>query len=136
VPHLLAASLFVHPPEGSPSRRCPGLDQEFFARLLANDRLEQVNPQRGKFRSFLLASVNHLLSDERDRATRQKRGGGQVVLSFDAQTAEERYRLEVVSEVAPERLFDRRWALALVQAVVRRLDRNVPAPARENSLPP
>ena len=98
------------------------LTQEFFARLLAKRGLEDVSPLKGKFRSFLLASVNHLLSDEWDRATRKKRGGGREVISFDAQTAEERYRLEPADELTPERIFERRWALALVEQVLSRLE--------------
>ena len=98
------------------------LTQEFFARLLAKQGLEDVSPLKGKFRSFLLASVNHLLSDEWDRATRKKRGGGRELISFDAQTAEERCRLEPADELTPERIFERRWALALVEQVLSRLE--------------
>ena len=98
------------------------LTQEFFTRLLASNGLRNVGPAKGKFRSFLLASVNHLLCDEWDRASRQKRGGGQCVISFDAQTAEGRYRLEPADQLTPERIFDRRWATALVEETLRRLE--------------
>jgi DNA-directed RNA polymerase specialized sigma24 family protein len=98
------------------------LTQEFFTRLLASNGLRNVGPAKGKFRSFLLASVNHLLCDEWDRASRQKRGGGQRVISFDAQTAERRYRLEPADQRTPERIFDRRWATALVEEALRRLE--------------
>ncbi len=98
------------------------LTQDFFARLLANHGLEGVSPLKGKFRSFLLASVNHLLSDERDRATCQKRGGGKKILVFEAQTAEERYRLEPLDELTPENVFERRWAASLIERVLGELE--------------
>ncbi len=98
------------------------LTQEFFARVLANRGLRTVTPLKGKFRAFLLACMNHLLSDERDRATRQKRGGGQPVISFDAQTAEERYRLEPLDELSPEKVYERRCAAAIVERVLTRLE--------------
>lgn len=98
------------------------LTQEFFARLLAGKGLDTVGPWKGRFRSFLLASVNHLLSDERDRAMRQKRGGGQLPFSFDAQTGEERYCLEPAHAVTPERIFEKRWAVALVEQVIHRME--------------
>ena len=97
------------------------LTQEFFTRLLAKEGLSNVTQAKGKFRSFLLASVNHLLADERDRSRRQKRGGGQIVLSFDTQSAEGRYQLELADPWTPEKLFERRWALALVEHVLHRL---------------
>ena len=97
------------------------LTQEFFVRLLAGNGLSGVDPFKGKFRSFLLASVNHLLSDERDRAQCQKRGGGRPAISFEVRAAEERYRFEPVDEQTPERVFARRWALALVDQVLRLL---------------
>ncbi len=98
------------------------LTQEFFARLLANHGLRTVSPLKGKFRSFLLASMNHLLADEHDRLTREKRGGGRSLISFDAQTAEERYRLEPVDELTADAIFERRWAIALLEQVLNRLD--------------
>jgi RNA polymerase sigma-70 factor (ECF subfamily) len=69
------------------------LTQAFFARLLERKDLSRVTPLKGKFRSFLLASLKHFLADEWDRANRQKRGGGATVFSLDAAAAEERYLL-------------------------------------------
>lgn len=97
------------------------LTQEFFARLLAKEYLASAEPQKGKFRSFLLAGLNHLLSDERDKAHALKRGGGVLPVSFDAQTAEARYRLEPVDAMTPERLFERSWAAAVLEQAARRL---------------
>lgn len=97
------------------------LTQGFFARLLEKNYLGQVDRRKGKFRSFLLAALRHYLSDERDRANAAKRGGGRNFVSFDAHDAEERYRMEPVDETSPDRVFDRRWALALLAEAQRRL---------------
>lgn len=100
------------------------LTQGFFARLLEKDYLTAVNPDKGRFRSFLLAAIKHFLADERDKATAQKRGGGRTVISLDARTAEERYRLEPAHDASPDRLFERRWALSLLSAVFDRLEKD------------
>lgn len=97
------------------------LTQEFFARLLAGDHLARANPHWGKFRSFLLAGLKHFLCDEWDKAHRLKRGGGQKLISFDAQVAEERYRLEPVEPMTPEHLFERSWAMTLLDCAAGRL---------------
>jgi DNA-directed RNA polymerase specialized sigma24 family protein len=80
--------------EGRSPHDAQDLTQEFFARLLHARFLENVGPQKGKFRSFLLASLKHFLCDEWDKARAEKRGGGQVFLSLDDLNAEERYLLE------------------------------------------
>jgi len=92
------------------------LTQGFFARFLERESLTQVDREKGKFRSFLLASLNHFLSDERDRARAIKRGGGQVPLSLDSQDAEGRYALEPADSMSAERIFERRWALTALEA--------------------
>ena len=96
------------------------LTQQFFARLLERDTLAHVDREGGRFRSFLLKSLNHFLTDEWRRARAQKRGAGQI-LSLDAADAETRYRLEPVDERTPERLYERAWALALLNSVFHRL---------------
>jgi DNA-directed RNA polymerase specialized sigma24 family protein len=98
------------------------LTQSFLAYLLSRDFLARVEPQRGKFRSFLLASLNHFVSDHFDREHRQKRGGGHRVLSLDAASAEQRYSLEPVEEMDPQKIFERRWALTLVEAALFRVE--------------
>lgn len=95
--------------------------QEFFARLLARDYLARADPHWGKFRSFLLTGLKRFLCDEWDKANRLKRGGGQRPISFDAHSAEERYRLEPVEPMTPERLFERSWAMTLLERVAGRL---------------
>lgn len=97
------------------------LTQEFFSRLLTNDGLETVDRSKGKFRSFLLASMKNLMANERKRAHRQKRGGGSAHFSLDAAVAENRYQLDPLDEMTPERIFERRWAETVIDSVTRRL---------------
>ncbi len=91
------------------------LVQGFFAQLLGHNHLGKVDRQKGKFRSFLLASLEHYLSDQRDHANALKRGGGQKIVSLDEQVAEERYRLEPADPLSPDTLFERRWALTVLE---------------------
>ncbi len=97
------------------------LTQEFFARLLEKNFLAGVQREKGRFRSFLLASVKHFLANEWDKANAQKRGGGNVPISIDATRAESSFGLEPVDTLTAERIFERRWALALLDQVLRRL---------------
>jgi RNA polymerase sigma factor (sigma-70 family) len=94
------------------------LTQEFFARLIAKNYVRDVDPSKGKFRSFLLASLKHFLANEWDKSRAQKRGGGQTIVSLDAET---RYRLEPADVVSADKIFDRRWALTLLDEVLKRL---------------
>jgi RNA polymerase sigma-70 factor (ECF subfamily) len=89
--------------------------QSFFAELLEKDYLHAADPRRGKFRSFLLTAFKHFLSRQREHNAAQKRGGGRAPLALDFQTGEHRYRLEPADHVTPETLFDRRWALAILE---------------------
>ena len=97
------------------------LTQEFFARLLERDYLARLDQQRGKFRSFLLAFAKHFLSEQREKAQAQKRGGGQTLLSLDAGEGEEGYLSEPADELTPEQIFERRWVQTLVQRAFDRL---------------
>jgi RNA polymerase sigma factor (sigma-70 family) len=106
------------------------LTQEFFARLLARDYLARADPHAGKFRSFLLAGINYLLSDERDKASRLKRGGGRKVISFDEEAAEARYRLEPEDQMTPERVFERSWVTTLIERAARNLREEYAAAGR------
>ena len=107
--------------EGHSPDDAQDLTQEFFARLLARDSLAQVGPQKGKFRSFLLASLRHFLSDQRSLARAAKRGGGAQVLSLDAMEAEGRYRLEAAERLDAEKIYERRWAMTLLEQALQRL---------------
>lgn len=97
------------------------LTQEFFARLIAKDWLGAVARERGRFRSFLLAAMKHFLANEWDRAQAQKRGGGAECFSIDETTAEGRYLHEPADIASPEKLFEQRWASALLDQVLARL---------------
>ena len=113
--------------EGHGHEAAQDLTQEFFARLLEKSWLDGVDRERGRFRSWLLASMKHFLANEWDRANRLKRGGGQTVLSLDAQTAEARYALEPADHMTADRIFERRWALTLLEQVLVRLRREFAA---------
>jgi DNA-directed RNA polymerase specialized sigma24 family protein len=95
--------------------------QEFFHRLIGKNYLESVDRRQGSFRSFLLASVNHLLANEWDKARALKRGGGHQVISFDAEEAEGRFVQEAAMNDSAEKAFDRRWALTLLDRALARL---------------
>jgi len=97
------------------------LTQEFFAQLLEKRWLAEADPARGRFRSFLLATLKHFLANEWDRAQCLKRGGGREFIALDAVTAEERYALEPCDLDTPESLYDRRWALTLLARTQERL---------------
>jgi RNA polymerase sigma-70 factor (ECF subfamily) len=99
------------------------LTQGFFAHLLERRSLRRVDRSQGRFRSFLLASLNYFLADEQARARALKRGGGREVLSLDADQAEDRYRLEPKDERSPEKIFEHRWAMTLLDQVLARLAR-------------
>lgn len=97
------------------------LTQDFFAHLLDSQALAAVDRDKGKFRSFLLASFKHLLANEWHRARRQKRGGGATVLSLDEEMAEGRFQAEPVDQSSPDKLFDRRWAETILARALERL---------------
>ncbi|HLX59755.1 MAG TPA: sigma-70 family RNA polymerase sigma factor [Planctomycetota bacterium] len=97
------------------------LTQAFFARFLEKNYLRDVRRERGRFRAFLLSSLKHFMANERDYCNALKRGGGRAIVSIDACDAEGRYRLEPSEGVTPERLFERRWALLLLERVLARL---------------
>lgn len=97
------------------------LTQEFFARLLEKDYLKAAAQEKGRFRTFLIVALKRFLANEWDRARAQKRGGGQVVLSLDTELAEQRYRIEPVQDSTAEKVFERRWALTLLDRTMMRL---------------
>jgi RNA polymerase sigma-70 factor (ECF subfamily) len=98
------------------------LTQAFLANLLAKNSLKDVGPQKGRFRSYLLASLKYFLADEWDKVRAKKRGGQATIISLDAWQAEERYAMEPVDRNDPERLFERRWALTLLERVLGQLE--------------
>jgi RNA polymerase sigma-70 factor (ECF subfamily) len=107
--------------QGSRPEDAQDLTQEFFTRMLERDYLRIADPERGKFRSFLLTAFKHFLAKERDRARALKRGGGSELLPLDFQAGEQRYSREPAHQATPERIFERRWALTLLDRVLSRL---------------
>lgn len=89
--------------------------QGFFHHILERNLLGAADRTKGKFRSFLLGSLNYFVANRRDFETAKKRGGGMVFISMDDKTPEERYALEPVDDFSPEKLFDRQWAFDLLQ---------------------
>ena len=97
------------------------LTQEFFSCLLASHSLGAVHPSKGRFRSFLIAALNHFLANDWKQARRQKRGGDHTHFSLDAATAEDRFQHELPDHFTPDKAFERRWAETLLQTVLDRL---------------
>jgi len=97
------------------------LIQGFFARLLERKDLETVQRERGRFRSYLLVSLKHFVLNEQLRARAEKRGGGKSFISLDEVEAEKKFAQEPVDKSTPEKIFERRWAMALLDTVLERL---------------
>jgi RNA polymerase sigma-70 factor (ECF subfamily) len=95
--------------------------QEFFATLLEKGYLQAADRRRGRFRSFLLTAFKRFLAKARDRDAAQKRGGGNTVLSIDFEAGEGRFKREPSHDWTPDRVFDRRWALTMLEHVLARL---------------
>jgi DNA-directed RNA polymerase specialized sigma24 family protein len=98
------------------------LAQEYFARLLEKGVVASADPLRGRFRSFLCADCVHFLANRGDYERAQKRGGGREIVSIDRHDAESRYHAEPAHHETPERLFERDWALALLDQVLEALE--------------
>jgi RNA polymerase sigma-70 factor (ECF subfamily) len=95
--------------------------QDFFAGFLEKNYVVKAARDRGRFRSFLMSSVENFLHNEHDRAQAQKRGGGKEHLSLDYAAAEERYQIEPVEETDPAKIFEQQWAATLLETVLNRL---------------
>ncbi len=108
---------------GHGSGDAPDLTQEFFAVLLRRNSLARVGPDKGRFRTFLLASLDHFLCDQADRRHAAKRGGGVALIELDALAAEQRFALEPATDETPDKAFDRHWAAALLEQAFARLAR-------------
>src|SRR5438093_1538158 len=106
---------------GSNAAEAEDLTQEFFLRLLDKNYLAQVDPRKGRFRSFLLVAVNHFLANEWDKTRAVKRGGRMTFLSWDELSAEQRYLREPGTAFSPEKAFEQRWAMAQLEQVLARL---------------
>ncbi len=105
---------------GYPADQAQDLTQEFFVRVLEGRYLDRADRDKGRFRAFMLTSLKFFLADEVDRNRAQKRGGG-AVLSLEMTSGEERYQREPALHETPERIFERRWALSVLEVVVDKL---------------
>lgn len=107
---------------GRPQEEAEDLTQGFFAAVLAKNTFGEADRQRGKFRAFIITAFKRFLAKEHARATAQKRGGGRPTLSFDMASGEDQYRREPEHDWTAERIFERRWALTLLDRVLDRLE--------------
>jgi RNA polymerase sigma-70 factor (ECF subfamily) len=105
---------------GYPADQAQDLTQEFFIRVLEGRYLDRADPEKGRFRAFLLTSLKFFVADEEDRNRAQKRGGG-ALLPLEFSSGEERYQREPAHDETPERIFERRWALSVLDRVVEKL---------------
>jgi RNA polymerase sigma factor (sigma-70 family) len=119
--------------QGHGAQDAQDLTQEFFLRLLEKDYLGDVDRSKGKFRWFLLAALKHFLSKEWARNKAIKRGGGRAFLPLNAVSAEDRYCREPEDDATPEKLFERRWALTLLDQVLTRLSDEYEAMGRRTT---
>ena len=103
------------------------LTQAFFARLLEKDYLKTVDPDKGRFRTFLLVALKRFLANEWDRSSALKRGGARSHVSLDTSMAETHYESEAAMLSTPERTFDRHWALTLLNQTMARLKQDFAA---------
>jgi RNA polymerase sigma-70 factor (ECF subfamily) len=116
--------------QGHDPESAQDLTQEFFARLLEKGFLASASQDKGRFRSFLLTALKRFLVNEWERGQAQKRGGGQAPIPLDLGDAEARYHLEPVEERTAERIFEERWALALLDGAMQALQREFAADGR------
>jgi len=116
--------------QGHPPSDAQDLTQEFFARLLAKEYLQAADPDKGRFRTFLRVALRHFLANEWDRARRLKRGGGHTPLPLDTTAGEERYQAEGDDAHPPDRLYEQRWARALLEQALARLRAEYAATAK------
>jgi RNA polymerase sigma-70 factor (ECF subfamily) len=108
---------------GHDGEQAADLTQDFFARVLERGLLAEADPSRGRFRSFLRAVCSHYVANRHDFDNARKRGGGRASVPIDVVEAEGRYRRELSDDLTPERIFDRSWALSLLERVLEQLGR-------------
>lgn len=106
--------------QGYNPEQAKDLTQGFFLHLLERKALRRVSPFKGRFRSFLIASLRHYLLDEVDRARTIKRGGNVEFVSLDTESAEHRYQLEAADFLTADKIFDARWAMTLLDRAMSR----------------
>ena len=117
--------------QGKSPQDAEDLTQGFMLHLLEKDTLSRVHREKGKFRSFLLASLQYFLANERDKLQAQKRGGGAKVVELDNQDAENHYLAELSDNLDPAKVFERRWAMTVLDRVLSRLETEFTEPRRQ-----
>ena len=108
------------------------LTQAFFVQLLDKHYVADADPRRGRFRAFLLTAFRHFLSHEWEKAKAQKRGGGRLPWSLDLMSGESRYQVESNDQCTPEQLFERQWAITLLNQVITRLQSEFASAGKES----
>ena len=117
--------------QGNGPEEAQDLTQGFFARMLERNDFAAIRREKGRFRSYLLTSLKHFISNERQRARAEKRGSGKAPIALDELVAEERYRVEPVDTLSADKIFERRWALTLLDRVLARLGKEYTAMGNE-----
>ena len=117
--------------QGRSGEDAQDLTQAFFARFLERRYLQLADRNRGRFRTFLLTSLKHFLINEWSRANREKRGGRCQIISLNAEETETRFRNDPADDRSPDKAFDRRWAVVLLDRVLNQLQREVAAGGKE-----
>jgi RNA polymerase sigma factor (sigma-70 family) len=107
--------------KGCTHEEAQDLTQAFFAKLLEKNQISLADPERGRFRTFLLRSLENFLRTEHRNANVQKRGGGRQIVSWDADLAAERYSSDCADGASPTRVFERQWAAVLLESVLSNL---------------
>ncbi len=118
--------------KGHDATEAADLTQGFFLHLLDGNRLDVCDQTRGKFRSFLMKSMTHFITAQWRRETAQKRGGSQTILQIDFEQANERFKNEPVDDLTPEKLFERRWALSILDQTMTELQQDYESSNKRN----
>ncbi|MGB6643174.1 MAG: sigma factor, partial [Thermoanaerobaculia bacterium] len=110
--------------QGANPDEASDLTQAYFTELLEKDLLADVDPAKGRFRAYLLATLRNFLSRDRTKAGRLKRGGGTSTLSLDMEAGEVRYTVHPSEKMTPEDIFEHRWAVTVLDRAMGRLERD------------
>lgn len=116
--------------QGHSPENAQDLTQEFFAQMLDGKSIRFADQRRGRFRTFLLTALKNFLINEWKKANREKRGGGRQIVSLDAQQTESRFLSEATDGRTPDKAFDRRWAMILLERVLDRIEQEYSALGR------
>ena len=122
MPHLLATCLCFVRRQGTGPEEAKDLTQGFFALLLERRNFDDVRKEKGRLRSYLLTSLKHFLTNERNRAMTIKRGKGQRLVPLDELQQGERGDFEPADTATADHIYERRWAMTLMKQVLGRLE--------------